>query len=213
MMFDNIGPIDSAILGMSAVCAMPRLTPDMPCSSADAGLVPIASRPAAIPDVSGLPRMLTSMRLGVLAGGVAAVVVLGAAACSGWSGASRPVNMGLPADAGPGAGVTSQQYQAMLAIRASEDQELSIKRLASGMSIKQNGAVQLVDRLETQGLVPRRSCPLDRRSVLVSLTEPGDRLVVSLAEKRAYELLRERSLMVSSLLSLGGCAVSSEDAS
>jgi DNA-binding MarR family transcriptional regulator len=111
------------------------------------------------------------------------------------------------------AGVTSQQYQAMLAIRASEDQELSIKRLAFGMSIKQNGAVQLVDRLETQGLVRRRSCPSDRRSVLVSLTEPGDRLVVSLAEKHARELLRGRTFMVSSLLSLGELTVSSEEVS
>lgn len=100
-------------------------------------------------------------------------------------------------------GVTSQQYQAMLAIRASDAQEISVKELAYSMSIKQNGAVQLVDRLELQGLVRRRSCPSDRRSVLVSLTDLGDRLVASLAERHFAELMRHRSLMVSSLLGLG----------
>jgi DNA-binding MarR family transcriptional regulator len=102
------------------------------------------------------------------------------------------------------AGVTSPQYQAMLAIEASEHRELSVKSLAHGMLLKPNGAVQLVDRLEAQGLVQRRTSPLDRRSVLVSLTHRGEQLVGALAKEHSAELMRRRPRLIDSLRSLDG---------
>src|SRR3990167_8359646 len=67
------------------------------------------------------------------------------------------------------AGVTSHQYQAMLAIRVSEAERMSIKELAAELLLRPNGAVQLVDRLVTLDMVGRSSSETDRRSVLVSL--------------------------------------------
>jgi DNA-binding MarR family transcriptional regulator len=97
------------------------------------------------------------------------------------------------------AGVTSQQYQAMLAIRARQEQELSIKDLAQELMLKPNGAVQLVDRLEGIGMVQRRAAPDDRRSVLVTLTRLGDRVIAVLAAEHLSELVHQRPLLVESL--------------
>ena len=52
-------------------------------------------------------------------------------------------------------GITSQQYQAMLAIAASDGEAMTMKELAEEMLLKPNGAVQLIDRLEGLGLVSR----------------------------------------------------------
>ena len=97
------------------------------------------------------------------------------------------------------AGITSQQYQTMLAIRASADQELSMKALAKEMMLKPNGAVQLVDRLEALGMVQRRSVSDDRRRVLITLTRLGNQLVEVLAAEHSAELVRQRPLLVESL--------------
>jgi len=97
------------------------------------------------------------------------------------------------------AGVTSQQYQTMLAIRASEDRELSMKGLAREMMLKPNGAVQLVDRLETLGMVQRRAGATDRRVVLVALTGLGEKVIAVLAAEHLAELIQQRPLLVESL--------------
>jgi DNA-binding MarR family transcriptional regulator len=104
------------------------------------------------------------------------------------------------------AGVTTQQYQAMLAIRATPEQELSIQGLAQQLMLKPNGAVQMVDRLESIGMVQRRVAPEDRRSVLVTLTQLGDRVVGVLAAEHLDELVRQRPLLVESLRRLKSIA-------
>jgi DNA-binding MarR family transcriptional regulator len=104
------------------------------------------------------------------------------------------------------AGITSQQYQAMLAIRASEGQEVSMKALAQEMILKPNGAVQLVDRLEALRMVQRRSAKEDRRGVLISLTELGNRVIAVLAAEHSAELVRQRPLLVESLRRLKSIA-------
>jgi len=104
------------------------------------------------------------------------------------------------------AGVTAQQYQAMLAIRATPEQELSIQGLAQQLMLKPNGAVQMVDRLESIGMVQRRVAPEDRRSVLVTLTRLGDRVIGVLAAEHLDELVRHRPLLVESLRRLKSIA-------
>lgn len=97
------------------------------------------------------------------------------------------------------AGITTQQYQAMLAIKARREEVTTIKELAQEMLLLQNGAVQLINRLEAQGLVERSSSLTDRRSVLVRLTAHGDELLQSLASDHAAELIRREPLLAESL--------------
>jgi DNA-binding MarR family transcriptional regulator len=105
------------------------------------------------------------------------------------------------------AGITTQQYQAMLAIRASRKRALAMKDLAEEMLIRPNGAVQLVDRLETIGMVRRDPDDRDRRVVVVSLTELGNRVIAVLAADHTAELVRHRSLLVESLRRLRSLAL------
>jgi DNA-binding MarR family transcriptional regulator len=97
------------------------------------------------------------------------------------------------------AGITSQQYQAMLVIKTNPDGAISIKDLAEQMLLLPNGAVQLVNRLAAAGLVLRRPSPTDRRSVLVSLTTGGARLLEQLAADHSRELLKREPLLAESL--------------
>jgi len=96
-------------------------------------------------------------------------------------------------------GITSQQYQALLAIKASPEESLAIKELAAELLVAPHGAVQLVDRLEDQGLVARRSLDTDLRVVLIGLTAKGDQVVETLATDHMGELLRQRPLLAESL--------------
>jgi DNA-binding MarR family transcriptional regulator len=91
-----------------------------------------------------------------------------------------------------GAGVSAQQYQAMLAVKAADGGSLQVGALASELLLKANAAVQLVDRLEAQGLVTRERSDDDRRTVRVSLTEQGDALVVRLAALHLDQLAKRR---------------------
>jgi len=96
-------------------------------------------------------------------------------------------------------GVTSQQYQAMLVIKASGQQPVSIKQLAEQMLVAHNGAVQMVDRLVESGLVERSAAPGDRRRVLIGLSRRGDALVNRLAATMLPELRKHKPLLARSL--------------
>ena len=97
------------------------------------------------------------------------------------------------------AGVTPQQYQALLAIQTSPQREIMIGEFADKMLLKPNGAVQMVNRLANSGLVKRRSSPTDRRSVLVSMTAKGVILLERLASQHVEELLKQEPLLAESL--------------
>ena len=101
-------------------------------------------------------------------------------------------------------GLTPQQYQALLAIRAHDAAEpMSVGDLAGQLMIRHHSAVGLVDRLEARGLVVRQDNERDRRVVCLVLTMRGDSLLKSLAATHRQELLRMRSEMTSLLESLG----------
>ncbi len=97
------------------------------------------------------------------------------------------------------AGVTATQYQALLVVRAHPGGQMMIKQLADALLLAPHGAVQLVDRLEIAGLVARQVSPLDRRRVMVRLSEAGETLVARLARRHAGELLRQEPLLAESL--------------
>jgi DNA-binding MarR family transcriptional regulator len=104
------------------------------------------------------------------------------------------------------AGVTSQQYQALLVIKIGSGGATMIKDLADQMLLKHHGAVQLIDRLVRAGLAERRHSPTDGRSVLVAMTAKGERLLEQLASAHIKELLRYEPLLAESLSQLRSMA-------
>lgn len=87
------------------------------------------------------------------------------------------------------AGLTSQQHQALLAIKAqSFIGPMSIGDLAAQLLIKHHSAVELVGRLEKAGFTRRTIDPDDRRKVLVALTSGGEAVLALLSENNLREL-------------------------
>jgi DNA-binding MarR family transcriptional regulator len=96
-------------------------------------------------------------------------------------------------------GVTPQQYQAMLAIKASPATGMTMKDLAEQLLFTQHAAVQLVNRLASAGLARRTPSRDDRRSVILTLTAEGDALVERLASEHLTEMLRQEPSLSRSL--------------
>ena len=93
-------------------------------------------------------------------------------------------------------GLSSQQYQALLAVRASgEAGQPTINDLARQLFIKHNSAVELVDRLVQQHLVRREPVREDRRKVRLCLTTKGRRVLARLASLHRAELRRVAPVM------------------
>lgn len=97
------------------------------------------------------------------------------------------------------AGVTPQQYQVLLAIKAADSSQLAMKDLAEELLLAPHAAVQLMDRLEKAGLAERRPSERDRRFVFVALTPSGDALINDLGERHLEEMLRQEPQLRSSL--------------
>src|SRR5215469_2920712 len=69
-------------------------------------------------------------------------------------------------------GITSMQYQTLLAIRISGDEEgMSMNALASHLGIRHNSAVGLINRLEANGHVKRVRTERDRRVAHLQITQ------------------------------------------
>ena len=97
------------------------------------------------------------------------------------------------------AGVTPQQYQALLVIKSSPDGVVGIGELADQMLLQPHGAVQLVDRLEKLELATRQHLDQDRRRVSVAITEQGAHVLEQLAVNHVRELLKHEPLLAESL--------------
>ena len=78
------------------------------------------------------------------------------------------------------AGITSQQYQALLVVKTAHGGAIMIRDLADELLLQHHGAVQLVDRLVDAALVERLPSATDRRSVLVALTKRGRALAAGI---------------------------------
>jgi DNA-binding MarR family transcriptional regulator len=99
------------------------------------------------------------------------------------------------ADAAEGAGLTSQQHQALLAIRGSAGREMLVGALAERLMLRPHSTTELVNRMEKLGLVCRAAGANDRRQVTVRLTAKGDQMLNGLSEAHREELLRLRPLL------------------
>ena len=88
------------------------------------------------------------------------------------------------------AGLTAQHYQAMLFLRAREEEPPTINDLARELLIRHNSAVGLVDRLVKEGLVSRGASSADRRKVELRLSARGRTVLAKLAGIHRRELER-----------------------
>jgi DNA-binding MarR family transcriptional regulator len=98
-----------------------------------------------------------------------------------------------------GAGVTQQQYQALLAVKTWPEAAMTMKDLADELLLTHHAAVQLVNRLAKAGLAERAPSAEDRRSVELRLTPEGEALVGRLAAEHLKEMQRQEPLLSKSL--------------
>jgi DNA-binding MarR family transcriptional regulator len=96
--------------------------------------------------------------------------------------------------------LTPDQYQALLAIRASSFHgKLSIRDLAEQLQVRHHSTVGIVDQLVLRKAVIREVSPDDRRKILLSLTDKGEELVQRLAPPHRDELSRLSPEMIATL--------------
>ncbi len=87
------------------------------------------------------------------------------------------------------AGLTPQQYQALLAIKGARKRDsLGIGEIAECLMVRHHSAVELVNRLEKSGLVIRTKDKEDGRRVSVRLTAKAERIMDLLASAHLREL-------------------------
>lgn len=100
------------------------------------------------------------------------------------------------------AGVTPQQYQAMLAIKTRPGATMAMKELAEQLLLTHHAAVQMMDRLSRAGLASRQASTEDRRLVLLKLTAKGEDLLDRLAEMHMEVIVRQEPALSASLRQL-----------
>jgi DNA-binding MarR family transcriptional regulator len=100
-------------------------------------------------------------------------------------------------------GLTPQQHQALLAIRAAEPGKATVGYLAEWLMLKPHSATGLIDRLEAVGLIERRVSPEDRRQAQVVLTAKADALLAQLSLTHREELRRLRPMLADLLRGIG----------
>ena len=102
-------------------------------------------------------------------------------------------------------GLTSQQHQALLAIKAFEGAEpMTVGQLAGRLGIRSNSAVGLVTRLEERRLVTREASPHDRRRALLRLTPAAEEALEQLSAKNLAQLKSSAAVFTELLATLHG---------
>jgi DNA-binding MarR family transcriptional regulator len=103
------------------------------------------------------------------------------------------------------AGLEPQQHQALLAIKGLPAHRVAtVGVLAERLLVQHHSAVELVNRLEAKGLLRRARGPNDRRSVLLTPTRRGEKLLRQLALTHRAELQTARSKLLEALTKLVG---------
>ena len=105
-------------------------------------------------------------------------------------------------DATRAQGVTPQQYQAMLAIKAQPRGTMAQGELKAELLLKANSTVQLIDRLARMGLVRRQRSEDDQRLVQITLTEAGNAVVLRLAALHLEQLSKRKKQLADILRQL-----------
>ncbi len=96
-----------------------------------------------------------------------------------------------------------QQYLMLLAIRGlPQGAVATISTLAERMALKHHSAVELIDRLESHGLVRRSRGEGDKRQVRVSLRAQGSKLLDRVARERLSELKASGAALADAITAL-----------
>jgi len=94
-------------------------------------------------------------------------------------------------EAANAAGVTTQQHQALLAIKGFPGRDhVTMGELAERLQLRHHSAGGLVDRLALEKLVSRVPSTKDRRRVYIKLTARGDRVLNKLSVTHSRQLKR-----------------------
>jgi DNA-binding MarR family transcriptional regulator len=101
------------------------------------------------------------------------------------------------------AGLTPQQHQALLAIRAAPADSASVGYVAERLVLRPHSATGLVNRLAALGLVERSVAEHDRRFALLGLTDKACDILEELTEAHRKEVNRLRPILSDLLASLG----------
>ena len=98
------------------------------------------------------------------------------------------------------ANLSSEQYEALLAIRAfSSNKGLSIAELSERLQVKHHSAVNIVDRLVERKFIRRQPAARDRREKHLELTAAGVDVLEKLATAHRKEIRRRSGEMVTVL--------------
>ncbi len=98
------------------------------------------------------------------------------------------------------AGIEPQQHQALLVIKGlPTHRAATIRVLAERLLIQHHSAVELVNRLETKGLLRRTRGVADRREVALSLSRRGDTLLERLTGPHRAELQSAQDKLLTAL--------------
>jgi DNA-binding MarR family transcriptional regulator len=96
-----------------------------------------------------------------------------------------------------------QQYLMLLAIRGlPQGAVATIRTLAERVALKHHSAVELIDRLESHGLVRRSRSEGDKREVRVSLLPQGSKLLDRVARERLSELKASGVALANAIIAL-----------
>jgi DNA-binding MarR family transcriptional regulator len=99
-------------------------------------------------------------------------------------------------------GLTPQQHQALLAIRAAPGQVMSIGVLAEQLFIQPHSASELADRLEALDLLVRETAENDRRRVRLRLTPAAEDRLARMTTAHRGEVVRMRGTLTAILARL-----------
>lgn len=69
--------------------------------------------------------------------------------------------------------LTASEFEVLQQLRSAEECSLRMATLAENAHLTQSALSRLVSRLESDGLVERKTCDQDRRSLFVGLTDLG----------------------------------------
>jgi DNA-binding MarR family transcriptional regulator len=64
-------------------------------------------------------------------------------------------------------------YDVLVQLEGAPEGRLRMQELAAAVVLSKSGLTRVVDRMESAGLVERRSCPSDRRGTFAELTDAG----------------------------------------
>jgi len=100
-------------------------------------------------------------------------------------------------------GLTPQQHQALLAIRAAASGPPTIGEIARELMLKPHSATGLINRLKEQGWIERIDATDDRRRACLQLTDKARAALAALSATHRAEIRRMRPMLEAMLAAIG----------